>query len=68
MYRHILIPTDGSELSNRAIEYAADLATAVNAKLTVFTAMEERELVVSERCARRRVKYRIVCKAGISLG
>ncbi len=38
MYKHILVATDGSELSNRAIEYAADLAKAVNAKLTVFTA------------------------------
>ena len=37
MYRHILVPTDGSELSNRAIEYAAALAKAVNAKLTVLT-------------------------------
>jgi nucleotide-binding universal stress UspA family protein len=37
MFKHILVPTDGSELSNRAVEYAAALAKAVNAKLTVFT-------------------------------
>ena len=37
MYRHILVPTDGSELSNQAIEYAAALAKSVNAKLTVLT-------------------------------
>lgn len=37
MHRHILAPTDGSELSNQAIEYAAALAKAVNAKLTVLT-------------------------------
>ena len=37
MYSHILVPTDGSELSNQAIEYAAALAKAVNAKLTVLT-------------------------------
>lgn len=37
MYKHILVPTDGSELSNRAIEYAVGLAKAVKAKLTVFT-------------------------------
>jgi nucleotide-binding universal stress UspA family protein len=36
MYKHILVPTDGSELSNRAVEYATALAKAVNAKLTVF--------------------------------
>jgi len=37
MYRHILVPIDGSELSNRAIEYAVALAKAVNAKVTVLT-------------------------------
>ena len=37
MYKHILVPTDGSELSNRAVEYAAALAKSVNAKLTVLT-------------------------------
>ena len=37
MYKHILVSTDGSELSNRAIEYAAALAKSVNAKLTVLT-------------------------------
>jgi nucleotide-binding universal stress UspA family protein len=37
MYKHLLVPTDGSELSNRAIEYAAALAKAVNARLTVLT-------------------------------
>jgi nucleotide-binding universal stress UspA family protein len=37
MHKHILVPTDGSELSNQAIEYAATLAKAVNAKLTVLT-------------------------------
>lgn len=37
MYRNVLVPTDGSELSNQAVEYAAALAKAVNAKLTVLT-------------------------------
>lgn len=37
MYKNILVPTDGSELSNQAIEYAAALAKAVNSKLTVLT-------------------------------
>jgi nucleotide-binding universal stress UspA family protein len=37
MFKHILVPTDGSELSNRAVEYAAALAKAVTAKLTVLT-------------------------------
>ena len=37
MYRHILIPTDGSELSQKAIDYGMALAKSVNAKATVMT-------------------------------
>ena len=37
MHRHILIPTDGSELSQNAVDYGIALAKAVNAKVTVLT-------------------------------
>ncbi len=37
MYKHILIPTDGSELSEQAINYAVALAKTVNAKVTGVT-------------------------------
>lgn len=37
MHRHILIPTDGSELSLNAIDYGMALAKSVNAKVTVVT-------------------------------
>jgi nucleotide-binding universal stress UspA family protein len=37
MHRHILIPTDGSELSQNAIGYGMALAKSVNAKVTVMT-------------------------------
>jgi nucleotide-binding universal stress UspA family protein len=37
MYKHILIPTDGSELSGRAIEHGIALAKSINAKVTVVT-------------------------------
>ena len=37
MYRHILIPTDGSELANRAVTHGLSLAKAVGAKVTVLT-------------------------------
>ena len=37
MYKHILIPTDGSELSKKALQHGAALATAVGADLTVLT-------------------------------
>src|SRR6516162_183992 len=37
MTKHILIPTDGSDLSNGAIQYGIALAKAVNAKVTGLT-------------------------------
>src|SRR5665811_1527881 len=37
MHRHVLIPTDGSELSQKAIDYGMALAKSVNAKVTVMT-------------------------------
>ena len=37
MYRHILIPTDGSELSKLALEEGVALAKALNACVTVVT-------------------------------
>lgn len=40
MYKHILIPTDGSDLSRQAIEHGIALAKAVGAKVTVLTVTE----------------------------
>ena len=37
MYKHILIPTDGSPLSDKAVTEGVALAREVNAKLTVLT-------------------------------
>ncbi|MDR3484796.1 MAG: universal stress protein [Bradyrhizobium sp.] len=37
MHRHILIPTDGSALSQAAVEYGIALAKSVDAKVTVLT-------------------------------
>src|SRR5438045_2999417 len=37
MYRHILIPTDGSELSQKAVEHGIAMAKSLNAKVTVVT-------------------------------
>ena len=38
MYKHILIPTDGSELSEKAVREGIELAMTMKAKVTVFTA------------------------------
>ena len=37
MYKHILIPTDGSDLSNKAIRHGVALAKTINAKVTGIT-------------------------------
>ena len=39
MYKHILLPTDGSALSDRAVESGIALAKALNAKVTGFFAI-----------------------------
>ena len=41
MYQHILIPTDGSELAERAVTHGLSLAKFVGAKVTVMI-VEER--------------------------
>src|SRR5262249_44356753 len=40
MYRHILIPTDGSELAEHAVTNGLSLAKSVGAKVTVIIAQE----------------------------
>jgi nucleotide-binding universal stress UspA family protein len=40
MYQHILLPTDGSELSKAAIREGVALARALGAKVTVLTVTE----------------------------
>ena len=40
MYKHILIPTDGSELSEKAIKQGLALAKSIGAKVTAITVSE----------------------------
>ena len=40
MYKHILIPTDGSALSDKAVDAATTLAKLLGARITAFHAME----------------------------
>lgn len=40
MFRNILVPTDGSQLSNRALDSALDFARDVGAKASILTVME----------------------------
>jgi len=41
MYKHILIPTDGSETADKAVESGIEFARTSNAKVTLFTAVPE---------------------------
>jgi nucleotide-binding universal stress UspA family protein len=41
MFKHILIPTDGSELSDKAIVAGVEFAREVHARITGFTAVPE---------------------------
>jgi nucleotide-binding universal stress UspA family protein len=38
MYKHIMVTTDGSVLSNKAIKFAVGLAKSIGARLTAFHA------------------------------
>ncbi len=49
MYKHILLPTDGSELSNKAVKQAIELAKAIGAKITALHVMPNYERYVNER-------------------
>ena len=40
MYQHILVPTDGSPLSDKAVDAALKLAKLAGARITVFHAVE----------------------------
>lgn len=41
MFKHILIPCDGSELSNRVVDKAIEFASEINARITGFYAQPE---------------------------
>ena len=40
MFKHILLPTDGSKLADRAIIHGIKLAKTLGAKVTLFTTIE----------------------------
>jgi nucleotide-binding universal stress UspA family protein len=44
MYKHILIPTDGSETAEKAVDSGIDFARESGARVTFFTAMPEYEI------------------------
>jgi nucleotide-binding universal stress UspA family protein len=49
MYKSILVPTDGSKLSGKAVKEAISFAKACGAKITVLHVMPDYRAYVSER-------------------
>jgi nucleotide-binding universal stress UspA family protein len=48
MFKHILLPTDGSKLSNRAIKRGIEFAKSVKAAVTIIHVVPEFRMVVDE--------------------
>jgi nucleotide-binding universal stress UspA family protein len=55
MYKHILIPTDGSATAEKAVKAGLHFAKWANAKVTVFTAAPEYVVPSAADVAARRV-------------
>ena len=45
MFRHVLLPTDGSDLATAALDKGIDLAKALGARVTVLTVVERFHVV-----------------------
>ena len=54
MYKHILIPSDGTELSDKAIEAGVEFARESKAKVTGFTAVPEYQVPTEDEMMARR--------------
>jgi nucleotide-binding universal stress UspA family protein len=48
MFKHILLPTDGSKLSDRAVQRGLELAEAVGARVTAMHAIPEFRIMADE--------------------
>jgi nucleotide-binding universal stress UspA family protein len=48
MFKHILLPTDGSKLSERAVKRGIEFAQSVNARVTAVHVIPEFRMVVEE--------------------
>jgi nucleotide-binding universal stress UspA family protein len=55
MYKHILIPTDGSEVAEKAVAQGVEFAREAKARVTFFTAVPEYEPPSEAQVFARRV-------------
>ena len=56
MYKHILIPTDGSDTADKAVEAGITFAKEAGARVTLFTAVPEYEVPNESTIMSHRVK------------
>ena len=67
MYKHILIPTDGSATAEKAVVAGLKFASWAKAKVTVFTAMPEYQMPTSGEIAARKAVLSIAEHERLSL-
>ncbi|MGZ5227785.1 MAG: universal stress protein, partial [Burkholderiales bacterium] len=48
MFKHILLPTDGSKLSDRAVQRGIELAEALDARVTAVHVVPEFRMMADE--------------------
>ena len=48
MFKHILLPTDGSKLSDRAVKHGVECAKSIGAKVTTIHVVPEFRMIVDE--------------------
>ena len=48
MYKHILLPTDGSSLSEKAVKQCIRLAKTIDAKITTLNVIPEFQMITDE--------------------
>ena len=65
MFKHLLVPTDGSELSQAAIQGAVQFAKSINARVTAFHAMPKFHMLAygPEMVTDTRQEFAKDCKA-----
>ena len=55
MFKHILIPTDGSEIADKAVKAGLQFAKFAGARVTVFTAVPEYQMPANSEIAAGRI-------------
>jgi len=55
MYKHVLVPSDGSELAEKGVTAGIEFARSVGARVTAFTAMPEYQVPGPSEVVSRKV-------------